>query len=89
MGRQGARCSLFSHAGKEAIARCAVYAPPTNGSDLANPNVAIRRAGGLDNEELKSVLQEESCMGRTLIGLERLEMQRDRLRAVAALSGMG
>jgi hypothetical protein len=54
-----------------------------------NPNVAICRAGGLDNEELKSVLQEESCMSRTLIGLERLEMQRDRLRAVAALSGMG
>lgn len=51
--------------------------------------VCACRAAGLDNEELKGVLSGQSMMDRTLVTLENLEGQRDRLRAFAALSGMG
>jgi len=47
------------------------------------------RAGGLSNEELKEFLASDSVMDRSIMALERLEIQRDRLRAVVALSGLG
>ena len=48
-----------------------------------------RRAGGLDNEGLDRQIASVSVMDRSLIALEGLEQQRDRLRAAAALAGIG